>query len=152
MPPQTEKMMLRLGKFYEGLCKIPMIGETLARSFARSMARFAFYTPGSGVKRQDSILGVKKYLLETGKKMNFPFEIIPESVRPDSFEFFVGYCPYGFKHPDQEKPCDAAMDMDRKLFKLIGSELVIKESVVKGAPKCRILMKWGGGIKSKGSF
>jgi len=144
MPPQTEKMMLGLGKLYERLCKSPGIGEPLARSLNRALARFVFYTPGSGAKRKDSIMGVKEYLLQTGKQMNFPFEIIPESVGPDSFEFFVGSCPYGFKHPDQERACDAAMEMDRVLFKLIGADLIIKETAPKGAPKCRMLMKWRG--------
>jgi len=144
MPPQTEKMMLGLGKLYERLCKNPGIGEPLARSLNRGLARFIFYTPGSGAKRQDSIMGVKEYLLKTGNQMNFPFEIIPESVGPDSFEFFVDACPYGFKHPDQEKACDAAMEMDRVLFKLIGADLIIQETAPKGAPKCRMKMKWRG--------
>lgn len=144
MPPQTEKAMLMLGRFYEGLCKIPLMGEPLARSFSRSMGRLIFYAPGSGAKRQDSIRGVKEYLEETGKQMNFPFEVIPESVGPDSFEFFIRYCPYGFKRPDQEKACDAAMEMDRILFNLIGADLIIQESAVQGAPKCRIMMKRRG--------
>ena len=145
MPSQTEKAMLALGRLYEGLCKIPLIGVPLARSWTRNMGRLVFYTPGSGAKRQDSLTGVKNYLLETGKQMNFPFEIIEESVGTDSFEFYVGACPYGFNRPDQEKPCDAAMEMDRILFKLVGVDLVIKETAVQGAPKCRILMKWSEG-------
>lgn len=142
MPPQTEKMMLMLGRTYERLCKIPLLGEPLARSWNRNMARLIFCTPGSGAKRQNSILGVKAYLLETGKQMSFPFEIIPESETHDSFEFYVNGCPYGFKHPDQEKACDAAMEMDRILFKLLGADLIIKETAVRGAAKCRMLMKW----------
>ncbi len=144
MPPQTEKAMLMMGKFYEMLCKIPVIGYPIARLYNRNIGRMIFYTPGSGAKRQDSLEGIRKYLLKTGKDMNFPFEMIPESDTPDSFEFFVGYCPYGYKHPDQAKPCDAAMEMDRILFKLQGGELTIKETTVEGAPKCRILMKWKG--------
>ena len=144
MPPQTEKMMLGLGKFYEGLCRIPGIGEPLARSLNRGLARFVFYTPGSGASRQDSILGVKAYLLKTGERMDFPFEIIPGSEGPDSFEFYVGSCPYGFRRPDQEKACDAAMEMDRVLFKLIGADLIIQETAPRGASKCRMTMKWRG--------
>jgi len=142
MPSANEKMMLNMGKFYEKICRLPGIGEPMARSFARSMGRLIFYTPGSGANRQDSIEGVKKYLLETGRKMSFPFEIVPGSESPDRFEFYVNYCPYGFKGPDQEKPCDAAMNMDKVLFLLLGAELTILESVVRGAPRCRMLMKW----------
>jgi hypothetical protein len=144
MAPQTEKMMLGLGRLYERLCKIPVVGEPFARAWNRSTARFIFYTPGSGAKRQGSLLGVKEYLLKTGEQMGFPFELIPENDTAESFEFYVNYCPYGFKHPDQAKACDAAMEMDRVLFKLLGADLIIRESVVEGAPRCRMLMKWRG--------
>jgi len=144
MPPQTEKAMLMLGRLYEGLCKIPLVGEPVARSLGRSLGRLIYHAPGSAAKGQNSIRGVREYLEETGKQMSFPFEFIPESEGPDSFEFFVQYCPYGFKRPDQERPCDAAMEMDRILFKLIGADLTIEESAVQGAPKCRMLMKWRG--------
>lgn len=151
LPPQPEKMMLSLGKFYQRICKIPGIGEPMARSFARFMGRMIFYAPGSGTRREDSIQGVKKYLLETGEKMKFPFEMLPECDQPDSFEFYVSYCPYGFKTPEHARACDAAMDMDRVLFGLIGCDQTIKESVVKGAPKCRMHMKLKAGAKAKGA-
>ncbi len=144
MQLQTEKAMLMMGKFYEALCKIPLIGYPVARVYNRNIGRMIFYTPGSGAKRQDSIEGIKKYLIKTGKDMNFPFEMIPERDTSDSFEFFVGYCPYGYKRSDQAKPCDAAMEMDRVLFRLQGGKLVIKETTVEGSPKCRILIKWTG--------
>jgi hypothetical protein len=142
--PDTEKAMLMLGGLYERLCKIPLAGVPMVRAWNRIMARLIFHAPGSGANRKDSIVGVKDYLLWSGEEMNFPFEIIEETVGPDSFEFFVGYCPYGYKHPHQDKPCDAAMEMDRTLFKLLGAELIIKETVVAGAPKCRMLMQWRG--------
>ena len=144
MPTRNEKMMLSMGKFYDRLCRIPGIGEPLASSLAKNMGRMIYYTPGSGASRQTSIEGVKEYLLETGRKMQFPFEIIPEGEKPDRFEFYVNYCPYGFKGPEDLKPCDAAMNMDKTLFPLLGAELTILESVVRGAPRCRMLMKWKG--------
>ena len=63
---------------------------------------------------------------------------------PDSFEFYVNGCPYGFKRPDQATACDAAMEMDRKLFRLLGAELTILESAPEGAQKCRMVMRWRG--------
>ncbi len=141
MPKQVDRAMLMMGKFYELLCKIPVIGYPFARLYNRNIGRMIFYAPGSGAKQQKSIDGIKKYLLKTKEDMGFPFELIPECDTPDSFEFFVGYCPYGYKHPDQSKPCDAAMEMDRVLFRHQGADLTIKESTVNGAPKCRILLK-----------
>jgi len=43
-----------------------------------------------------------------------------------------------------EKACDAAMEMDRKLFSLLGADLTILETVIDGAPKCKMLMKMKG--------
>ncbi len=143
-PPNPEKYMAMMGKLYESMCKIPVIGAPMARVMNRNMARFLFYTPGTGADRQDSLEGVKEYLLETGRQMNFPFEIIKESEKPDSFEFYVHGCPYGFKRPDQAAACDAAMEMDRVLFGLVGGDLIVQESAPEGANSCRILMKWKG--------
>ena len=85
MPTRNEKMMLSMGKFYDRVCRIPGIGEPMARSLAKNMGRMIFYTPGSGANRQKSIEGVKRYLLETGRKMQFPFEIVPGSETSDRF-------------------------------------------------------------------
>ena len=143
--PNVEKPMLMFGKLYELYCKIPLVGVPMTRAWNRFLGAMVFRTkPEPGGKKRDDIAGVKDYLLWSGEEMNFPFEIIEETVGPDSFEFYVGYCPYGFKQPHQAKACDAAMEMDRVLFKRLGADLIIKETVVEGAPKCRMLMKWTG--------
>lgn len=141
MSPNTEKVMPRLGKLYEGLCRIPWVGEPLARSMNRNMGRMIFHMPGSGTRRMRSIPELKEYLLKTGREMNFPFEVIEETVGPESFEFYVNGCPYGFRRPDQAKACDAAMEMDRTLFDRLGAKLVVLESAPEGVAKCRILLK-----------
>ncbi len=144
MPKNVEKPMLMFGKLYEKVCKIPGVGVPMTKAWNTGLAKLVYRAPEPGGKPKDNIEGVKDYLLWSGEEMNFPFEIIEETVGPDSFEFYVGYCPYGFKHPHQDKACDAAMEMDRVLFKLLGADLIIKETVVEGAPKCRMLMKWVG--------
>lgn len=144
MPPNTDKVMPRLGRLYESICKVPLVGEPVARSMNRMMGRMIFYMPGSGTGRMGSIMELKEYLLKTGKEMNFPFEVIEQSMGPDSFEFHVNGCPYGYKRPDQAKACDAAMEMDRTLFKLLGAELTVLESAPQGVQKCRILLKYRG--------
>jgi hypothetical protein len=144
MPRNPEKMMSTLGKLYEGLCKVPAVGVPTARAWNRLMGRLIFRAPepGPGGKARDSLMGVKDYLLRSGEEMHFPFEIIEETVGPDSFEFYVNGCPYGYKRPDQAIACDAAMEMDRTLFSLLGAELIILESAPEGVQKCRILLKW----------
>ncbi|MBT3388559.1 MAG: hypothetical protein HN737_02665 [Desulfobacterales bacterium] len=141
MPPNTDKMMLSLGKFYELLCKIPLIGYPFARFYNRMMGRILFYMPGSDAKRADSIDGIRQYLLKTKEDMGFPFVMIPESDTEDSLDFFVDGCPYGYTRSDQEKACDAAMQMDHILFKLQGGDLTILEKVMDGPDKCRMHIK-----------
>ena len=142
--PDMSKTMSKLGGLYENICKIPLIGVPMARAMNRGMGRMIFRTPDVGGKRKNSISEVKDHLLWTGEEMGFPFEVLEDTVGPDSFEFTVAYCPYGFKAAHQAIPCDAAMEMDRVLFKLLGADLIIKETVCDGAPKCRMLMKWRG--------
>jgi hypothetical protein len=110
----------------------------------RGTGKLIFRAPEPGGKPKNSIAEVKDYLLWSGEEMNFPFEIIEETVGPDSFEFYVNGCPYGYKQPDQATACDAVMEMDRTLFDLLGAELIILESAPQGVQKCRMLMKWKG--------
>jgi hypothetical protein len=138
-------MMAGLGSFYYGLCKVPLLGVPLAKAMNRGMGRLIFRAPEPGGKAKDSIEGVKDYLLWSGEEMNFPFEVIEETVGPDSFEFYVNGCPYGYKEPKHATACDAVMEMDRMLFKLLGSELTILEAApTDGVKKCKMLLKWTG--------
>ena len=138
MSRYIDKVMLATGKTYEGLCKIPLIGPPLARGINRNVGRLIYYMPGTGTGRFTTCQGVKDYLVKGCEAMGFPIEFIPESEAPHRLDYYVVGCPYGFKRPDQEAACDAAMDMDRQLFKLMGWNVTIKESAVHGAPKCLI--------------
>jgi hypothetical protein len=144
MPPNTantKKMMAKLGQLYERLCSLPFVGEPLARSMSRNLGRMIFYLSGSKTRRMSSIKELKEYLLNTGKEMDFPFEVIEESMGAESFEFTVNGCPYGYNRPNQARACDAAMEMDRVLFHLLGGELTVLDTAPQGVKKCRILLK-----------
>jgi len=133
-----DKMMLRLGRFYLRVVKLPL-GEKIARGFARSMARMAFLASPE-LHRNDTIQGVRDDLVNSCRKMGFKVEV-SKMEPPDKFEFFVHECPYGFKDPEHYLACECAMDMDRVMFQLAGGNLVIEESFPRGAKdKCRITM------------
>lgn len=136
MKPQ--KVLRSLGKYYEFLHRLPVLGEPLVRGVTRSLARLAFNTPFSGFKRCESIEETRELLLRMCARAAIPIEIVEEER--DRFVFNVLSCPYGYCRPDQMGVCDASMDMDRTFFKLCGVDLIIEESIVSGAPKCRILM------------
>jgi len=131
-----EKFMLALGRFYERLYRLPA-GEKLVRGWCRNLGRMAFYSP-SGMKRSETLAGVRDTLINSCRRMGFKVELSYE--QPDHFEFFVLECPYGFKHPDHQGVCDAAMDMDRVMFRLCGGDLRVQETIPGGAPKCRVTM------------
>ncbi len=134
-------MMIQLGKLYEALFQLPYIGETLVRKWVRGLGTIVYYAPFSGVSRQANLEGVKSTLERMVRIMKFDVEILNDSEEPDSFEFLVHCCPYGYNRADQQGVCDAAMDMDRVMFRHVGAEMIIKEAIVYGAPACRVQMK-----------
>jgi len=136
-PAAAGKFFLSLGRFYERLYRVPGVGESLVRGFCRNLGRISFYSP-SGLKRSDNLQGVKETLVESCRKMGFKMELSGE--KPDQFEFFILECPYRYHRPDQQGVCDAAMDMDRVMFRLCGGDLRVEETIPGGASKCRITM------------
>ncbi|MCX5859759.1 MAG: hypothetical protein NT056_07690 [Proteobacteria bacterium] len=137
-PEAMGKFMLSLGRFYERLYRVPGIGESLVRGWCRNLGRVSFYSP-SGLKRSDDLQGVKETLVESCRKMGFKMELSGE--KPGQFEFFILECPYGYHRPDQQGVCDAAMDMDRVMFRLCGGDLQVEETIPGGAAKCRVTMR-----------
>lgn len=140
-PIDATRLMTVLGKIYERLYRIPVAGETLVRGINRGIARASFNSPVVRRKRHTDIQSLKADFLRLLDMMKIPVEIIEGSEGPERFEFYVLGCPYGFHRADQQGVCDAAMDMDRLLFRLMGAELTVQEAVVQGFPRCRILMR-----------
>ncbi len=78
-------------------------------------------------------------LRESGEQLGFPFEF--SEIEGDEFYLELPYCPYGFTSPDQQKPCDTAMDMDRYMLKHCGAKLTVQETIPKGASRCKMLVR-----------
>lgn len=140
-PFDTRRLTTVLGKIYERLYRVPVAGETLLRGINRAIARAGFNSPVVRRRRHNDIQSLKADFLRLLYLMKIPVEIIEGSEGPRQFEFYVNACPYGFYRADQQGVCDAAMDMDRLLFRLMGAELTVQEAVVQGFPRCRILMR-----------
>jgi hypothetical protein len=131
-------MMISMGKLYENLYKLPR-GESLVRKLARNIARMAFHSPGSVMKKRDSAVEIKDDLVRMCGRMDIVINVT--KADQDKFEFLVPVCPYLYQRRDQEGVCDAAMDMDRTLIRLGGGKLIIEESVTRGDPVCRITVR-----------
>ncbi len=133
------KHMILLGKIFETLYRTPLVGETIVRIMARSFGRMIFYSPLLDFKRSDTVSGVRRQLEALTSNIGIPISVTREGG--DELEFLVHQCPYRFCRSDQQGVCDAAMDIDRLLFRLCGAELIILEASVHGAPECKILMR-----------
>ncbi len=138
MKPQ-QILTRSVGKFHQRIYRLPMVGEPLVRGLTRRLGKIFFYSPLSYFKRVDTIAEVKKLLIRLCNQFEISIDII--KVEDDSLEFFVNKCPYGYCQSNQLEVCDAAMDLDRVLFRLSGAELIIQESVVSGASKCRVMLR-----------
>ena len=116
-------------------CRVPGVGEWLARGVSRAFAVFPFLQMG----RTRSIEETRDRLQASGEKMGFPFEF--SEIEGDEFVLELPYCPYGFTDSEHRRPCDTAMDMDRVMLRLSGADLTVTETIPKGAKRCRMLVR-----------
>jgi hypothetical protein len=125
-----------IGLLHILLCKIPLIGEPIASALSWVFSAFAWL---GGVRRTKSIEETKQILIDSGEKMNFPFEF--SDTDGDAFVLELPYCPYGFNDSKHQRPCDTAMNMDRYMLKRCGASLIITDTIPKGADRCRMVIR-----------
>jgi predicted ArsR family transcriptional regulator len=130
--------MRGMGRMHVFLCRIPAIGEPLARGLSWTMAIFPWL---GGVRRTRSIEETKQKLIESGEQMGFPFQF--SEIDGNEFILDLPYCPYGFTGPEHRRACDTAMDMDRIMLRRCGAELTIRETIPEGAKRCRMVVRQG---------
>jgi predicted ArsR family transcriptional regulator len=130
--------MRMTGRIHVLLCRIPAIGEALARGLSWFLAGFPWL---GGVRRTDSIAETKEHLVRSGEQMGFPFEF--SEIEGDRFILDLPFCPYGFTGPEHQRPCDTAMHMDHVLLRRCGAELTIAETIPNGASRCRMIVRQG---------
>ncbi|MBW2315148.1 MAG: hypothetical protein JRH10_13225 [Deltaproteobacteria bacterium] len=134
----VDAAMRGMGRMHIFLCRIPGIGEPLARGLSWYMAIFPWL---GGVRRTASIDETKQKLVESGEQMGFPFQF--HEIEGDEFILDLPYCPYGFSGPEHQDACDTAMDMDRIMLRRCGAELTIQETIPEGATRCRMVVRQG---------
>jgi len=71
--------------------------------------------------------------------MDFDLETVQRGE--DRLEVILEACPYGYRRPDQQGVCDAAMDMDRAMFGHAGYEVTIDACIPSGAHACLVSMR-----------
>jgi len=129
--------MRQMGKMHEGLCHVPVVGEWLARGVSHMFAIFPFL--GSTMGRSGSIEETLAMMRASGEEFGFPFEF--SEIEGDEFTLELPRCPYGFTSPNQQRPCDTAMDMDRFMLKLCGARLTVEETIPQGASRCKMIIR-----------
>jgi hypothetical protein len=85
--------MRMTGRIHVLLCRIPAIGEPLARGLSWTMAIFPWL---GGVRKTESIAETRQHLIQSGEQMGFPFEF--SEIEGDHFTLELPYCPYGFEN------------------------------------------------------
>ena len=128
--------MRRMGKMHEGLCRVPLVGEWLARGVSHVVAVFPFL---GSMGRSGSVEETLAMMRSSGEKFGFPFEF--SEIDGDEFTLELPNCPYGFTSPHQQKPCDTAMDMDRFMLRLCGARLTVQETIPQGASRCKMVIR-----------
>ena len=128
-----------MGHFFENLYRVPRMGDALVRFLARGMAKGMVVLPFTGFRRSSSVEESIALLKLICGRLAIGVDIVEQ--KPDGFVFEVPACPYGYNRPDQQGVCDAVMDLDRMVYRQFGLELTILESVVAGAPRCRMFMR-----------
>ncbi|MCP3986529.1 MAG: hypothetical protein GY723_19270 [bacterium] len=136
MQKSIDASMRMTGRLHLFLCRIPGLGEPLARGMSWSMAIFPWL---GGMRRTDSIAKTRQQLIDSGEQMGFPFQF--SEVEGDQFVLELPYCPYGFTNSEHQRACDTAMDMDRILLRRCGAELTIEETIPEGKERCRMLVR-----------
>jgi hypothetical protein len=134
---QMDAAMQSIGRLHERLNRVPKVGEAMARGFSRFMAVFPMLS--GSMHKTSSIQETCDMMRGAGEEMGFPFEF--SEVEQDRFVLELPYCPYGFTDPDQQRPCDTAMDMDRAMLRLCGAELIVEETIPGGASRCKMTVR-----------
>jgi hypothetical protein len=133
-----KRLFLFLGDTYRLICRVPLIGEPLVRGFCRTMGFMGNRAPG-GMKWKGSMAGLQRDLEEVFGRLDIDFETMDHD--DDSLELILSSCPYGFSRPEHALACDAAMDMDRAMFRRCGCDLTIETRLPHGDPVCRVIIR-----------
>ncbi len=136
MQKVLDAIMHMTGHLHILLCKIPVIGEPIARGYSWFLAFFPWL---GGVRRTTCIEETKQHLVNSGEQMGFPFQF--SEIEGNQFTLDLPYCPYGFDSPEHERACGTAMEMDRVLLRRCGAELTVAETIPQGASRCRMIVR-----------
>ena len=128
--------MRLLGMIHILLCRIPKVGISISLALSRFFSIFPWL---AGVRGSTSIEQTRQQLIDAGERMNFGFEF--SEVDGDEFILELPSCPYGFNRTEHQRPCDTAMEMDKTLLRMADAELIITDTIPKGASRCRMIVR-----------
>jgi hypothetical protein len=133
-----KKLGLLLGGTYSLIYRAPLVGEPMVRGFCRVVGFLGNRVPG-GMKWKGSMAELKRDLASVFERLDIDFEVMNQDE--DGIELILTACPYGFRRPEHVLACDAAMDLDRTLFRHCGCDLNIEARLPHGDPVCRVLIR-----------
>jgi hypothetical protein len=132
-----KKLGLLLGGTYSLIYRAPLAGEPAVRGLCRVLGFLGNRVPG-GMKWRGSMAELRQDLASVFERLDIDFEAMNHDE--ESIELILTSCPYGFSRPEHALACDAAMDLDRNLFRHCGCDLTIEARLPHGDPVCRVLI------------
>ncbi len=128
------RLFLAFGYLYRMLYLIPIVGDRIVRGIGGAIAFMNYHSP-YGIKSFVSMDEFRKRFEELVELAGLPAEVTGHDE--EKLELVVKWCPYGFSKPGHKGVCDAAMDMDRKMYAYCGAKLVIDECIPDGSSVCK---------------
>ncbi|MDD3717708.1 MAG: hypothetical protein PHP28_03470 [Actinomycetota bacterium] len=133
-----KRFFLLLGSLYRLFCRVPLVGEPAARIIASALGFAGGHVPG-GMKWRGSMAALRQDLEKVFARTGIDFERLDHDE--EGIELVLPSCPYGFRRPEDAAACDAAMDMDRTMFRYCGCDLSIETRLPYGDPVCRVVIR-----------
>jgi hypothetical protein len=133
-----KKSGLLLGRAYGLIYRVPLVGEPAVRGISRALGFMGSHVP-YGLKRCASMAELRRNLERVLVTMDIDIGAISDDE--GSIELILPSCPYGFRRPEQAGVCDAAMDLDRTLFRYCGYDLAIEARLPHSDPVCRVSIR-----------
>lgn len=128
------RLFLAVGYLYRLLYLFPVLGDRVIRGSGGAIAYMNYRSP-YGIKSFVCMDEFRKRFEELVRLADLPVEVTGHD--DERLQLVVRRCPYGFHKAAHKEVCDAAMDMDRKMYGYCGARLVIDECIPEGFPVCK---------------
>jgi hypothetical protein len=121
----------RVGRF--------LLSRVATRILARLIVKKGLF--GIEDRRRDDLIEIAMEWLKLSIFLRIPTEVA--EANDDRVIVLRPECTVGYQGPECAPLCRASMNMDMDIVKRLGGRLVVTETILEGAPKCRHIITRG---------